>query len=107
MARADACGYDQTGDRCSDGGPGGMWLVGAHANGAATNRHTRSTARADRALSGLAARANVDERDGSRESHRARQVDEVEYEAERHTASGRSGEGRVRCEFRCPGPFPP
>ncbi len=72
---------------------------------AATNRHPRSTARSDRALSGSTSRADVDERDKSVESHRARQVAEVQCEAERHTASGRRSESGVRREFRGLGPL--
>src|SRR5688572_20046369 len=55
--------YDQIDRRCSRAGAGGVRGTGANAdpNGAAANRHPRSAARPDRALSGSAARADVDE----------------------------------------------
>ena len=99
--------YDQTDDCRSAGVVRGVRVAGAGAiaNGAAPNRHPRSTARSDRALSGSASRADLDERDKSVESHRACQVAEVQREPERHTASGRSSESGVRSEFRGFGPL--
>ena len=72
----------------------------------ATDRHVGPIARSDCALPRPIARADADERDRPRENHGARHVAEGQPDAERHAASGRRGQGRVRCELRGVGALP-